>query len=109
MKLGFIEKIGSIGAFVAAAACPACFPLLAIVGATLGLGVLSPFEGWVFVLFKSLVLVALAGNVLSFLHHRTLLGPVHTNERVGDQGKVDEEREDDIELIEAGEDSPVAL
>ena len=72
MKWGFVEKIGSIGALLAAAACPACFPSLAVVGATLGLGVLSSFEGWAFVLFKSLVLVALVGNVLSYLNHRTL-------------------------------------
>lgn len=73
MKTSIIEKIGSVGALIAAAACPACFPMLAIVGSTLGLGVLQPFEGPVFFVFRILVLVALAGNIISFARHRRLL------------------------------------
>jgi mercuric ion transport protein len=72
MKLGFIEKIGSIGAFLAAATCPACFPLLAVVGAALGLSVFQPFEGAVFLVFKIFVLLALIGNILSYFKHRNL-------------------------------------
>jgi len=73
MKLGFVEKVGSIGSIIAAAACPACFPLLAVVGAALGLGVLRPLEGTVFLVFQVLVGVALVGNIISFLNHRGLL------------------------------------
>jgi len=73
MKASIIERIGSVGALIAAAACPACFPMLAIVGSALGLGVLQPFEGPVFLLFRILVLVSLAGNVVSFARHRRFL------------------------------------
>lgn len=73
MKLGFIEKIGSIGSFIAAGACPACFPLLAVVGGVLGLGVLRPYEGMVFVIFRILVLVALTGNIISYFNHHKII------------------------------------
>ncbi len=72
-KIGIIEKLASIGAVIAAAACPACFPVLAVVGSVLGLGVLHRFEGSVFLVFQILVLLALAGNVASFLGHRRIL------------------------------------
>lgn len=73
MTLGCIEKVGSIGSFIAALACLACFPILAVVGASLGLGVLQPFEGVVFLVFRILVLLALVGNVLVYLNHKSLL------------------------------------
>jgi mercuric ion transport protein len=73
MKSEVVEKVGTIGALLAAVACPACFPLLAVVGAALGLGIFRPFEGWVFVVFQVLVLIALIGNILSFLRHRRVL------------------------------------
>src|SRR5207247_1102039 len=72
-KIGIIEKLASIGAVIAAAACPACFPVLAVVGSVLGLGVLHRFEGSVFLVFQILVLLALAGNVASFLRHHRIL------------------------------------
>lgn len=49
------------------------------------------------------------GRSRSFEETGFLLGRVHTKERVGNQGEVDEEHEDYIELVEAREDSPVAL
>lgn len=80
MRSGFIEKIGSIGTFLTALltvlvklTCPACFPLFAAVSAALGLGVLQPFEGIAFVLFKLFVLIALIGNVFAYLKHRKVL------------------------------------
>lgn len=73
MKWGFVEKIGSVGAFLAALACPACFPMLATVGAALGLGVLLPFEGIVFSAFRILVLIALVGNLLAYWKHKSLI------------------------------------
>jgi hypothetical protein len=57
MKLGFIDKIGSVGSLLAAVACPACFPMLAAVGSAVGLSVLHTFEGKVFVAFQLLVAV----------------------------------------------------
>ena len=73
MKLGFIDKIGSFGSLAAAAACPACFPMLAAVGAALGLGVLRPYEGWVFIVFQIMVVVAMVGNIVSYFNHRKIL------------------------------------
>lgn len=70
---GIIEKIGSIGAFFAAAACPTCFPLLAVVGGAFGLGVFQPFEGIVFLVFKTFVFLALIGNIFSYFKHRKFI------------------------------------
>ena len=70
MKSGVIEKIGTIGSVLAAVACPACFPMLAVVGTALGLGIFRPFEGWVFSVFQILLAIAVLGNILSFARHR---------------------------------------
>jgi hypothetical protein len=70
VKSGVIEKIGTIGAVLAAAACPACFPMLAVAGTALGLGIFRPFEGWIFIVFQVLVIIAMLGNLLSFVRHR---------------------------------------
>jgi mercuric ion transport protein len=70
MKSGVIEKIGTFGALLAAAACPACFPLVAVAGTAVGLGIFQPFEGWVFIVFQLLVMIAMLGTILSFLCNR---------------------------------------
>jgi hypothetical protein len=71
-----LEKIGSIGAVVAAAACPICFPKLALIGAVFGLGALSAFEYQFLIAAQALVALAVAGHALSYLRHRSrwLLG-----------------------------------
>jgi len=51
MKIKFLDKLGAIGAFIAAASCPVCFPFLGVVGATVGLGFLSPYEGIIVYIF----------------------------------------------------------
>jgi len=43
-----LENFGSFGAIVAAAACPICFPKLALLGAFFGLGALSKYEAFFF-------------------------------------------------------------
>lgn len=75
MKFGFLDKAGVGGAIIAAAACPLCFPLLAVAGSALGLGILAPFEGIIVYVFQGLVLLALSGNVMVYTVHknRTLL------------------------------------
>jgi len=50
----FLEKIGSIGAVVAAAACPVCFPKLALIGALFGLGAFGAYESQIFVAAQAL-------------------------------------------------------
>ncbi len=70
------EKLGSVGAVIAAAACPVCFPKLALLGALLGFGALGAYESQFFIAAQALILVALVGHVLSYFTHRNgwLLG-----------------------------------
>ena len=48
----YLEKIGSFGGAIAAAACPVCFPKLALLGAIFGLGALSACESQLFIVGK---------------------------------------------------------
>ena len=70
MKPAWMEKSGSIGAFIAALACPICFPKLALVGLALGLGVLAPYEGYVALGVQALFVIAFVGQCLAFRRHR---------------------------------------
>ena len=63
MKVG-LEKIGSFGALIAAAACPVCFPKLALIGA------LGAYESQLFIAVQILIAVAVLGHVLAYLQHR---------------------------------------
>ena len=60
MKLD-LQKLGSPGAIIAAAACPICFPKLALIGALVGLGALAQYEVYFFIATQVLVLAALGG------------------------------------------------
>ena len=70
-----LENYGSFGAIVAAAACPICFPKLALIGAFLGLGALAKYETFFFYGAHVLILIALVGHVISYkkVQNRTLL------------------------------------
>jgi mercuric ion transport protein len=70
MDRSFFEKFGTIGAVVAAAACPICFPKVALVGAAIGFGTLAPFEGYIAVGVQVLFVLALVGQALAFPRHR---------------------------------------
>jgi hypothetical protein len=67
-----LDKLGALGTLLAAAACPACFPLLAVVGSALGLGIFARFEGYVMYVLQAFVLLALVGNVLAYRGHRKI-------------------------------------
>jgi len=71
-----LEKIGSFGSLIAAAACPACFPKLALIGALFGLGALGAYESQLFIAAQILIAVAVLGHALAYLQHRNgwLLG-----------------------------------
>ncbi len=60
------DKMGSVGAVIAAAACPICFPKLAAIGALFGLGALAPFEVYFLIGAQVLVLIALAGQLIAY-------------------------------------------
>lgn len=70
-----LEKVGSFGAIVAAAACPICFPKLALIGALFGFGVLANYEVLFFYMAQVLILIALIGHIISYkrLQNLTLL------------------------------------
>ena len=63
------EKFGSLGAVFAAAACPICFPKLALFGALFGLGALAPYETAFFFASQTLVIVAVVAHVISYKKH----------------------------------------
>jgi hypothetical protein len=71
MKL-HLEKLGAVGAIVGAlAAAPACcLPLLAAVGASLGLGALGQFQGTLLYVLEAFVALAVVGAVIGFRSHR---------------------------------------
>src|SRR4051794_27635653 len=71
-----LEKFGSIGAMIAALACPICFPKLALIGAAIGFGSLRPFEPYIALGVQALFVVAFVGQALADRRHRNswLLG-----------------------------------
>jgi hypothetical protein len=71
-----MEKAGSLGAIVAAAACPVCFPKLALIGAMVGLGGLGAYEWQLLIVAQGLVGVAAIAHVIGFVRHhrRAVLG-----------------------------------
>ncbi len=70
-----LEQFGSFGAIVAAAACPICFPKLALIGALVGLGTLAKYEVVFFYGAHILIVIALIGHVISYkkVQNRILL------------------------------------
>ncbi len=70
-----LEKVGSFGAIVAAAACPICFPKLALIGALFGFGVLVKYEIVFFYMAQIMIIIALVGHIITYkrLQNLTLL------------------------------------
>lgn len=66
------EKFGTIGAIVSAAACPICFPKLALIGTFVGLGALVKYEFYFLVAAQILVLVTLVGILWAYRDLRNL-------------------------------------
>jgi mercuric ion transport protein len=67
-----LDKVGTFGSIITAAACPACFPQLAALGTLVGLGALSAYEGQIFLATKILVALAIIGHVLAYRNHRSV-------------------------------------
>ena len=61
-----LEKFGSFGSVLAAAACPVCFPKLALLGTLFGFGALAKYEVIFFYGAQFLVILAVAGHVMSY-------------------------------------------
>ncbi len=68
-KIG--DKFGTIGAVVATMGCAMCFPALAGIGAALGMGFLSQWEGlFITTLLPIFAAISLVSNGLGWLAHR---------------------------------------
>ena len=65
-----LDKLGAVGAFLAAAAAPCCFPLLAALGAALGLGAFQSLRGYMDYTIQAMAFLALLGDVLAYRQHR---------------------------------------
>src|SRR5882724_12448540 len=68
--LSVLDKLGAVGAFLAAAAAPCCFPLLAAAGAALGLGFLQSWIGYMNYAIQGFVILSAIGCVFAFRQHR---------------------------------------
>jgi mercuric ion transport protein len=67
----FGDKISSLGALVSAMGCAMCFPAIASLGAAVGLGFLSQWEGlFVNTLLPLFAGIALVLNGLGWFSHR---------------------------------------
>ena len=70
MAINILDKVGSIGAVLAGAAVPCCFPFLSLFGSILGLSFLAPYESVLMYALQGLVLLALVGSFIAFRGHR---------------------------------------
>ena len=71
MKFGLfntvgLDRFGSFGALLAAAACPMCFPKLALLGALFGFGALAQYEVIFFYVVQMLVVGMLVSHMIAF-------------------------------------------
>jgi len=74
MLTKFIEQSASVGILVTAMACPVCWPLFALAGSSLGLGILAPWEGILMnYVFPPLVMLGAVGSIVSFKSHRKVI------------------------------------
>ena len=78
------DKAGLLGSIASAMGCASCFPAIASLGAAMGLGVLSQYEGlFIRILLPVFAAIALFANAIGWLNHRQwrrtalgLIGPV---------------------------------
>ncbi len=73
MATNILDKVGSIGALIAGAAIPCCFPFLSLLGGILGLSFLAPYETYVLYAMQVLVVIALIGTVIAYRGHKKVL------------------------------------
>ena len=73
MSTNILDKVGSVGAVVAGAAVPCCFPFLSLFGSILGLSFFAEYESVIMYLLQGLVLVALIGSFIAYRGHRKIL------------------------------------
>lgn len=65
------DKAGFLGSLVSAMGCASCFPAIASLGAAIGLGFLSQYEGlFIRILIPIFALIALLANLAGWWSHR---------------------------------------
>lgn len=67
-----LDKVGTIGLFLAALATPCCFPLFGFLLAAFGLGSAELFGGLTEYIFQGLVLISLIGTFISYRQHKNI-------------------------------------
>jgi hypothetical protein len=65
-----LDKFGAVGAILAAAAAPCCFPLLAAIGAALGLGALQAWRGYMDYAIQAFAVISALGGAFAFRRRR---------------------------------------
>ena len=78
------DKAGALGTIVSAMGCAACFPAIASLGAAIGLGFLSQYEGlFIRILLPTFAGIALLANAIGWRNHRQwrrtalgMIGPI---------------------------------
>ena len=74
MKRFHTDKIGTVGIWIAALSCPACFPAFISLASVMGLGFLSVFESIAInYLLPFFTLVVLVSNLYSWFNHKNHL------------------------------------
>ena len=66
MSTNILDKVGSVGAVIAGAAVPCCFPFLSLFGSILGLTFFARYEGIIMYLIQGLVVLALVGSIIAY-------------------------------------------
>ena len=65
------DKAGLLGSIVSAMGCASCFPAIASLGAAIGLGFLSQYEGlFIRILLPAFAAITLLANAFGWLSHR---------------------------------------
>lgn len=71
-----LDRIGSVGALIAALAAPCCFPLFAAVGTAAGMTALAEYEGVILYLFQGFALLTFVGLLLAYQRKRHAGPPI---------------------------------
>jgi hypothetical protein len=67
-----IDKLGTLGLFFTALFSPCCFPLFAFIASAFGLGSFELFGGWTMWIFQVMILISIAGLIISYRKHHKL-------------------------------------
>jgi len=65
-----LDKLGAIGAFLAAVAAPCCFPLFAAIASAFGMGSIPFLRDNAPVLIQTMSALALVGQIAAYRQHR---------------------------------------